>query len=67
MGQLPVERVTPGMVFEKVGVDFAGYVYHKLGPVRKPILVKACICIFVAVSVKAVHLELCQTSLHPLS
>ena len=58
MGQLPIERVTPGIVFENVGIDYAGPVYIKLGRVRKPTLVKAYICLFVAMSVKAVHLEL---------
>ena len=58
MGQLPIERVTPGMVFERVGIDYAGPVYLKLGHVRKPTIVKAYICVFVALSVKAVHLEL---------
>ena len=58
MGQLPLERVTPGIVFEKVGVDYAGPVYLKLGHVRKPTIIKAYVCVFVALSVKAVHLEL---------
>jgi hypothetical protein len=58
MGQLPLERVTPGLVFERVGVDYAGPVYLKLGHVRKPTIVKSYICVFVALSVKAVHLEL---------
>ncbi len=58
LGQLPVERITPGCTFEKVGVDYAGPVYVKVGKVRKPTLVKAYICLFVSLSVKAVHLEL---------
>ena len=58
MGQLPLERVTPGIIFDKVGIDYAGPVSLKLGRVRKPTIVKAYICVFVAVSVKAVHLEL---------
>ena len=58
MGQLPMERVTPDLVFENVGVDYAGPVYVKYGHVRKPTIVKAYICIFVSLSVKAVHLEL---------
>ena len=57
MGQLPVERVTPGIVFENVGIDYAGPIHVKLGRVRKPTVVKAYICLFVAMSVKAVHLE----------
>ena len=48
----------PGPVFDNVGVDYAGPVYIKYGFVRKPTIVKAYICVFVALSVKAVHLEL---------
>lgn len=58
MGQMPLERVTPGVVFQKTGIDYAGPVYLKLGHVRKPTTVKAYISVFVAFSVKAVHLEL---------
>ena len=53
LGQLPPERLMPGPVFDNVGVDYAGPVYIKYGFVRKPY-----ICVFVALSVKAVHLEL---------
>ena len=58
LGQLPSERVTPGIVFENVGVDYAGPVYLKYGHSRKPTIIKAYICVFVSMSVKAVHLEL---------
>ena len=58
IGQLPIERITPDSVFNKVGVDYAGPVYIKHGHVRKPVVVKAYICVFVSLSVKAVHLEL---------
>jgi len=58
MGQLPMERVTPDAVFNRVGVDYAGPVYIKYGHVRKPTIVKAYVCVFVSLSVKAVHLEL---------
>ncbi len=58
LGQLPVERITPGSVFDNVGVDYAGPVSIKYGYVRKPTFVKAYICVFVSLSVKAVHLEL---------
>ena len=58
MGQLPFERVTPDIVFENVGVDYAGPVYIKYGHVRKLTVVKSYICVFVSLSVKAVHLEL---------
>ncbi len=45
-------------MFERVGVDYAGPVYVKRGYVRKPTIIKAYICVFVSLSVKAVHLEL---------
>ena len=58
LGQLPTECVTPGLVFEKVGVDYAGPVYTKSGSTRRPIVSKSYICVFVSLSIKAVHLEL---------
>ena len=58
MGQLPIERVTPGTIFEKVGIDYAGPIHVKYGYIRKPTIVKAYICVFVSLTVKAVHLEL---------
>ena len=58
LGQLPVERITPSPVFNKVGVDYAGPINVKHGYVRKPTVVKAYICVFVCLSTKAVHLEL---------
>ena len=57
IGQLPAERLTPGPVFDKVGIDFAGLIQVKYAHVRKPVIVKAHICLFVSLSVKAVHLE----------
>lgn len=56
LGQLPLEWVTPASAFEKVGVDYAGPFQIKYGHVRKPTIVKAYICLFVCLSVKAVHL-----------
>ena len=58
MGQLPIERVTPDLVFEDVGVDYARPVVIKHGYLRKPTLVKAYICIFVSLTVNAAHIEL---------
>ena len=57
MGQLPKERVTPGHVFSQVGVDYAGPLHLKIGSIRKPTIVKGYICIFVCLSVKAVHID----------
>ena len=58
MGQLPMERVTPDTVFENVGVDYAGPLYIKYGPIRKPTVIKAYVGVFVSMTIKAVHLEL---------
>ena len=58
LGQLPIDCITPGPVFDKVGVNYAGSVLVKYGHVRKPTVVKAYICVFVSLTVKAVHLEL---------
>ena len=55
LGQLPIERITPDLIFDKVGV---GPVYIKHSHIRKPVIVKAYICVFVSLAVKAVHLEL---------
>ena len=52
------EKITPGSVFNKVGIDYAGPVLIRYGYVRKPTIVKAYICVFVSLSVKAVHLVL---------
>ena len=58
MGQLPAEKVAPGFIFDQVGIDYAGPFYIRYGYVRKPMVVKAYMCVFVSLSVKAVHLEL---------
>ena len=57
-GQLPMERVAPDIVFSKVGLDYAGPLLLKLGSTRRPTIVKAYVCVFVSLSVKAVHMEL---------
>ena len=51
LGQLPMERVTPDSVFDRVGVDYAGPVYVKYGYTRKPTVIKSYICLFVSLSV----------------
>ena len=58
IGQLPTDRLEPGSIFDRVGVDYAGPVLLKRGSVRQPVLTKANICVFVCLVVKAVHLEL---------
>ena len=58
MGQLPSERITPGFVFQRVGVDYVGPFLIKSGSIRKPTILKAYACVFVSLTVKAVHVEL---------
>ena len=58
LGQLPADRLKPGFAYERVGVDYAGPVLLKRGSVRKPMITKAYISVFVCLAVKAVHLEL---------
>ena len=57
LGQLPTERVSVAAPFERSGVDYAGPFQIKYGHVRKPTVVKTYICLFVCLTVKAVHLE----------
>ena len=58
LGQIPTERITPDLVFNRVGLDYAGPFILKYGSVHKPSFIKAYVCIFVSLSIKAVHLEL---------
>ena len=58
MCQLPMERVTPDAIIDKVGADYAGLVCIKQGSVCKPTIMKTYISVFISLSVKAVHLEL---------
>ena len=48
LGQLPIEQLTPGSAFDKIGIDYAGPIYIKYGYVRKPMIVKAYVGVFVS-------------------
>ncbi len=56
---LPAVRTTPASPFTSTGLDFAGPVQIRQGYTRRPVMLKAYVCIFVCISTKAVHLELC--------
>ena len=60
MGKLPAERITPtypGNMFATVGIDYAGLVKIKRGPIHKPTILNVYISVFISMSVKAVHIE----------
>ena len=57
-GQLPPDRVNPRATFECAGIDYAGPIMVKSGPVRRPVLRKSYVAVFVCFATKAVHLEL---------
>ena len=57
MGELPSPRVTPTAPFTHTGMDFAGPFVLKKGHTRRPVKIEVFICIFICLSVKAVHLE----------
>jgi hypothetical protein len=58
MADLPGDRLLPIRPFSKVGCDFAGPIFIKSGTLRGSRQVKAYICLFVCLAVKAIHLEL---------
>ena len=58
MGQLPEARVTLSSPFTVTGVDFAGPFSIKLGRIRKPVVVKGYISLFVCFATKAIHIEI---------
>ena len=45
-------------VFDRDDVDYAGPLQLKLGSTHKHILVKLYVCVFISLSIRAVHLEL---------
>nr|XP_037871212.1 uncharacterized protein LOC119629465 [Bombyx mori] len=58
MGSLPPDRVNISRAFQKVGIDFAGPISIKQSRIRRALITKGYICVFVCFSTKAIHLEL---------
>lgn len=58
MAPLPLNRTTPGKVFETCGIDYCGPVYLKPRVGRTPITLKAYVCVFICLATRAIHLEL---------
>lgn len=60
MGNLPSPRISQIKVFSHAGIDFAGPMTITLGKHRGAKTYKAWICLFVCLSTKNVHIELCS-------
>ncbi|XP_018307413.1 uncharacterized protein [Mycetomoellerius zeteki] len=58
MGNLPAVRVSEAIPFSNTGIDFCGPFYIKERKFRNKTRIKVYVCIFVCMSVKAVHLEI---------
>ena len=58
MGQLPPCRASPAPPFTSTGADYAGPFTLSKGRIMKPVWVKGYVCLFVCLTMKAVHLEL---------
>ncbi|XP_066592054.1 uncharacterized protein [Prorops nasuta] len=57
MGNLPSSRVRTALPFESTGVDFCGPFYTKERKYRNKTQVKTYVCVFVCMTMKAIHLE----------
>ncbi|XP_070529961.1 uncharacterized protein [Cardiocondyla obscurior] len=57
MGNLPSTRVCETIPFSNTGIDFCGPFYIKEKKYRNRTRIKVYVCIFVCMSIKAVHLE----------
>ncbi len=61
MGLLPAVRTTPSPPFSSTGVDFAGPFTLRMGYTRKPVLIKTYACVFICLTTRAIHIELCSS------
>ncbi len=61
MGLLPAARTTPAPPFTLTGIDFAGPVVLRRGHTRKPVLEKGYVAVFVCLTTKCVHLDICPS------
>ncbi len=61
MGLLPKARTTPSPPFYCTGIDFAGTFHIRRGHTRRPVIIKYYACLFICLSTRAVHLELCAS------
>jgi len=52
--------MTQAPPFSEIDLNFTGPFYVRRGHVRRPVLIKSYVCVFVCTVIKAVHLELCS-------
>ncbi|KYN05838.1 hypothetical protein ALC62_03227 [Cyphomyrmex costatus] len=57
MGDLPAVRIRPAAPFTNVGIDFCGPFFIKERKFRNRTSIKVYVCVFICMSIKAVHLE----------
>lgn len=57
MGNLPPARIHEAIPFAQIGIDFCGPFYIKEKKYRNRNRIKVYICVFVCMSIKAIHLE----------
>lgn len=58
MAHLPSYRVNPVRPFLNTGLDYAGPINIKNSRLRKSVMTKGYICLFICMATKAIHLEL---------
>lgn len=58
MGSLPLDRVNMARPFQIVGTDYAGAFNIKQTRIRKPVITKAYVVMFICFLTKAIHIEL---------
>lgn len=57
MGNLPLVRVQEARPFANTGIDYCGPFYIKEKKYRNRTRIKVYICVFICMSIKAIHLE----------
>ncbi|XP_066585557.1 uncharacterized protein [Prorops nasuta] len=58
MGNLPAQRISSSVPFTHTGTDFCGPFFIKDRKFRNRIKIKVYVCVYICMSIKAVHLEL---------
>ena len=61
MGMLLSSRTTPALPFSRTGIDFAGPFHIKKGHTRRPMILNTFAVVFVCLTTKAVHFDLCAS------